>query len=146
METKLIPGVQTFFQEAGESACYALDIIKIAERVTGRVMDPLAALIDGITSGFIHYNWKDQNDADNFYVADPAGLLSMLTGKSAVIRKEANTGYGPKPGEYIVQCWERRATGKTITHFRLPDWDSLADSLTVKTGRLASLRVFRVGA
>jgi hypothetical protein len=146
MATKMMPGVQTFFQEAGEAACYALAVIKLAERVTGRDFDPFTELLRGIQSGFIHYNWNDRNDTNNFYVSDPAGLFFLLTGKPAVVRKEADTAYAPGPGEYIVQCWERQSVGKLITHFRLPDWDSLVHSLTVQHGRLASLRVFKAGA
>jgi hypothetical protein len=144
METKLFAGIQTFLQEAGESACYALSIIKIAERITGRSIEPVTALVDGIEKKHIRYNWNDQHDGDNFFVADPAALLSALTGKPVTVRKETNINRGPAPGEYIVQCWERQAVGKTITHFRLPDWDSLKDSQTVKYGRVASLRVFKV--
>jgi hypothetical protein len=144
METKLFAGIQTFFQEAGQAACYALSIIKIAERITGQIIDPFAALVDGIEKRHIRYNWNNQDDGDNFFVADPAALLSALTGRPVTVRKKTNINRGPAPREYIVQCWERQAVGKTITHFRLPDWDSLKDSLTVKNGRVTSLRVFRV--
>jgi hypothetical protein len=32
MESKLFSGIQTFFLAAGEEACYALCIIKLAEK------------------------------------------------------------------------------------------------------------------
>jgi phage gp29-like protein len=79
METNLFAGIQTFLQEAGETACYALSIIKIAERITGRSIEPVTALVDGIEKKRIRYNWNDQDDGDNFFVADPAALLAALT-------------------------------------------------------------------
>lgn len=135
-------GIQTFMAEAGESACYALDIVKIAERVTGKEIDPLAALYGAISSGFIHYNESDQNDNDNLFVRDPAAFLSSLTGSRWTVEK-AGSDYQARPGEYVVDRWERVRTGTVIGHFRLPDWDSLADSQTVKYGKIASKRVFR---
>jgi hypothetical protein len=137
-------GIQTFFQEIGEAACYALCIVKLAEKITGGDIPPFEALQLGISNRHIYYNGNDRFDADNFYVADPAAFLSRLTGKTVTVRKEANTACGGAADEYIVQCWQREMTGKIITHFRLSDWDSLHDSQTVKYGRLASLRVFKV--
>jgi hypothetical protein len=42
-----------------------------------------------------------------------------------------------------VDRWERVRTGAVTGHFRLPDWDSLHDSQTVKYGKIVSRRVFR---
>jgi hypothetical protein len=128
--------------EAGEAACYALDILEIAERVNGGPLDVLASLSRGIDRGFIHYNEKDPNDNDNFFVEDPAAFLSMLTGGRWTVEK-AEPGYIPAPGEYVVDRWERVRTGAVTGHFRLPDWDSLQDSMTVRYGALVSKRIFR---
>lgn len=135
-------GIQTFLSEAGEAACYALDIVKIAERVTGRDMDPIMSFYDAVAAGLIHYNEQDPNDNNNFFVTDPARLLSCLTGIPWTVEK-ADADYLAKSGEYVVDRWERRKTGAVIGHFRLPDWDSLADSQTVKYGSIVSKRVFR---
>lgn len=148
MKNALFEGVQSFLTAAGESACYALCIIKTAERVTGVIKNPLDALVNGIDGGYIKYNWDNPNDPDNFYVSDPAGFfrnlaLSNINNFRVTVRKE-NAGYCPQSNEYIVQCWERQVTGKTITHFRLPDWDGLHNSQTVKYGKVASVRVFKV--
>jgi len=142
METKIFPGIQSYFQAAGEAACYALSIIKLAEQISGLPLDPYQSLLAGTNSGCVTYNKENPADPDNFYVADPEGFLRRLAGVTATVRKEA-ADYRPAPDEYIIQCWERQVTGKTITHFRLPDWDSLADSQTVKYGRIASLRVYK---
>jgi hypothetical protein len=134
------PGIQTFFGEIGEAACYALDIIQIAIEETGRNMDPVTMLDLGIHLDFIHYTAPDDND--NFFVNDPAVFLTTISGIDWTMSKES-ADYVAKPGERVVERWERKVTGSTIGHFRLPEWDSLADSKTVKFGQLVSKRVFR---
>jgi hypothetical protein len=135
-------GIQTFMAEAGEAACYALDIIVIAEQITGRYIDPTDALYRGIDLGHIYYNEKDPDDNNNFFVEDPAGFLSLLSWGRWTVEKAA-ADYQPREGEYVVERWERARTGAVTGHFRLPDWDSLADSKTVRYGKIVSKRVFR---
>jgi hypothetical protein len=135
-------GIQTLLGEAGEAACYALDIIEIAERENFREKDVMASLSAGIDRGYIYYNEKDPHDNDNFFVADPAAFLAMLAGGRWTVEK-AGPGYVPAPGEYVVDRWERVRTGAVTGHFRLPDWDSLHDSMTVRYGAIVSKRVFR---
>ena len=139
------PGIQTFLAEAGEAACYALAIIKLSRRIEGEFGDPVEDLVAGINHGFIHYNWADPDDNDNFFVTNPEEFLGFLTGRAWTVRKES-PDYLAKPGELIVQRWERQITGQTISHFRLPDWDSFVNSKTVKFGKVASLRVFAPAA
>jgi hypothetical protein len=135
-------GIQTLLSEAGEAACYALDIIEIAERAAGKKIEPINALQEGIVRGFIYYNKTDPNDNNNFYVRDPGAFLSMMTSTRWNVRKEGPEYEGTSE-EYVVDRWERIKTGEIIAHFRLPDWDSLADSQTVRYGKIASKRVFR---
>jgi hypothetical protein len=139
------PGIQTLLAEAGEAGCYALDIIEIAERElmeTGEKINLADALYLGIDRGFIYYNEKDINDNDNFFVKDPAAFLGAVAGGQWEVKK-AEADYIPAKGEYVVDRWERVKTGETAGHFRLPDWDSLSGSMTVKYGRIVSKRVFR---
>jgi hypothetical protein len=135
-------GIQTLLGEAGEAACYALDILEIAERERGQRIDPVEALCQGIERGYIYYNEKDPNDNDNFFVVWPDLLLSMLAGGRWTVEK-TGPDYIPARGEYIVDRWERVKTGAVIGHFRLPDWDSLHDSMTVRYGKIVSKRIFR---
>jgi hypothetical protein len=137
-------GIQTLLGEAGEAACYALSILEIAERELwgGQKIDPVDALYLGIEKGYIHYNEKDPDDNDNFFVEDPAALLAMFAGGRWTVEK-AGPDYVPVKGERVVDRWERNITGVVIGHFRLPDWDSLHDSKTVKYGQIVSKRVFR---
>ena len=130
------PGIQTFLAEAGEAGCYALCIIEIAERATARKFDTAYSLEAGVQAGMIHYGAP--SDGDNFFVRDPAGFLTLLTGVGWLVEKVA-ADYVPSLGEYVVDRWERG----TIGHFRLPDWDSLIGSQTVANGKIASRRVFR---
>lgn len=135
-------GIQTFLIEAGEAACYALDILQLAEKITGKVRPAVETLIECIDRKFIYYNWNNVNDNDNFTILRPDAMLSYLTDIKWSVTKEAGD-YKACIGEWIVQRWERVKTGTVIGHFRLPDWDSLADSQTVKFGKIASTRVFR---
>ena len=135
-------GIQTFLIESGEAACYALDILQLAEKITGKSRPVIETLIDCIDRKFIYYNWNNQNDNDNFTVLKPDAMLSHLTDIRWSVTKESDA-YKARIGEWIVERWERVKTGTIIGHFRLPDWDSLADSQTVKFGKIASTRVFR---
>jgi hypothetical protein len=135
-------GIQTLLGEAGEAGCYAFDIIEIAERIGGREINLVSALYRGIEQGYIHYNEKDKNDNDNFFVENPPAFLAMLAGGKWTVEK-TGPSYHPAAGEYVVDRWERLKTGTVIGHFRLPDWDSIDDSQTVKYGKIVSKRVFR---
>jgi hypothetical protein len=135
-------GIQTFLAEAGEVACYALSIIKLAERITGKYLPVVETLIDCINRKYIYYNWNNANDNDNFFVSAPDKMLTYLSGVAWTLSKE-DAAYKPRMGEWIVQRWERVKAGAVTGHFRLPDWDSLVDSQTVKYGSTASVRVFR---
>lgn len=135
-------GIQTFCQNIGEYACYALSIMKIAEweiEKTGKkvVYDVIKTLQAGIDKGYIYYGEPD--DQNNFYVEDPEGFFRLLTGKRCVVTK-ADPKIDRNTGDWIIERWERHNNG----HFRLPDWDSIIESKTVKYGRLESLRVFKV--
>jgi hypothetical protein len=143
MESKLFSGIQTFFQEAGEAACYALCIAKIAEKINGRAVDPIEALLGGIERKLVHYSWDNPDDPDNFYVNDAEKFLSLLTGKQVIAIKTDNVKYRPGLNEYVAERWERPTAKTVYSHFRLSDWDSLRDPQTVKYGKLVSLRVFR---
>jgi hypothetical protein len=133
-------GIQTFFGEAGEAACYALDLINVAEEFLQGEVDPCSALLGGIDRKFIHYSWNDAEDNDNFYVSKPAEFLEYLTGRKWKVVKTI-PDYEPKPGEYVIQRWERTKTGAIIGHFRRPNWDSLVSSATVRLGTIVSLRI-----
>jgi len=135
--------IQSFLLTAGESACYALDIVQLAEIFTGVKRDLIDTLEQAIDKRYIKFNYHDYDDDDNFFVMNPAGMLSWLTGKVWTVTKEG-ADYKAKEGELEVDRWERKKTGITLGHFRLPNWDSLYSSVTVKIGTLVSKRIFRL--
>jgi hypothetical protein len=108
----------------------------------GRKLDTVDALYQGIERGYIYYNENDTNDNGNFFVENPAALLALFAGGRWAVEK-AGPDYIPARGEYVVDRWERVKTGTVTGHFRLPDWDSLRDSQTVRYGKIVSKRVFR---
>ena len=142
MRENLFMGIQTFMAEAGEASCYADSIIKIASIVTGKYFPIVETLADCVDKNFIHYSEANPDDPDNFFVEAPDKMLSFLTGQNWTLTKES-ADYVAKPGEYVVNSWERAVTGATFRHFRLADWDSLMNSKTVKFGKIVSKRVFR---
>ena len=145
------PGIQTFFAEAGETACYALCLVDVADE-WGRTkfgpraaeLDPCAMLQLGVAKGRIHYNEQDPNDEQNFYVDEPAKFLEDLTGVPWKVEKAAPDAAVP-PGSYTIERWERAVTGAILGHFarmkaKRP-FNSLSKSLCVERGRLVSYRV-----
>lgn len=133
--------IQSFLISAGEYACYALSIIKIAEEVNNSHIDVITALESGIERGYIAFNYDDYNDSNNFYINDAARFLSMLT-EDVWTLKHLPGAYKAKPGEKVIYRWERKTVKGVISHFRLPEWDSLENSQTVKYGQIVSSRVF----
>lgn len=138
---KMFEGIQTFLDEGGDAACYALDILKIAEKITNFKIDVIETLCVCIEKKFIYYNWENAADNDNFFVKLPAEMLSFLVGKTYTVSKET-AEYVLKAGEYAVDYWQK--PDLSPGHFRLPDWDSLKNSKTVKVGKITSKRIFRL--
>lgn len=140
------PGIQTFFAEAGEAACYAICLIDVAdewgESWGQRPIDPCQALLAGVAAGRIHYNEDDPNDEDNFYVEAPALFLEDLTGIRWEVEKAEPRQEALVPaGSYCILRSERQATGVTVGHFWRRRFNSLRRSLCVERGQIVSLRV-----
>ena len=133
--------IQSFLKSAGEYACYALCLIKTAEQETGEHIDIVVALESGIERGFIKFNWDDYSDPDNFYLEYADKFLSMLTETVWKLR-HLDGEYKPKGNEKVIYRWERKTSGGRISHFRLPEWDSLEKSKTVAEGKIVSTRLF----
>lgn len=141
-------GIQTILSEAGEAACYALTLGKVAEkwirenRDPDFVQDACLVVLAGIDSGAVYYDEDAPDNNNNFFVEDPSKLLRILTGVNWEVFK-AEPGYVPKPGEFAIQRWERTKTGAVLGHFRLRDWDPVRDSATVRLGAIVSQRICR---
>lgn len=136
---------QSFMLSAGRYACYALQIVHIAQSL-GIKVNELDALEDGILKGYIYFNEANYEDDGNFFVNDPAGFLSFLTGMKWTMRREGNT-YKAKDGEYVINFWAKNDVNnaKGIGHFDAPDCHTLQNSVTVQVGKVYSTRVFKRG-
>jgi len=140
--------LQRWFGEVGESACYALSIIALAEPFARRpytVGDVALILEDAITKKNIYYNEKNCNDPDNFLVQRPDLMLRDLVGGTWTVRKvtENVASFIASPDELVIYQYRRKTPKGVFYHFCTPTYDPLGDSLTRTQGELYSLRVFR---
>ena len=130
---------QLVMERIGKDGCYFLSIVRLAEVLTETTIDAVQLYAQALHAGWMM--------ADCF-VMRPDLILGHLTGKRWSIRKELPT-YRARESELIVQRWERKEGMRTWAHFVVGDnagqvvYDPYGDSLTVRLGSLASLRVFR---
>lgn len=140
------PGVQDFLRVAGDEACYAIHIVRLAEVFRNCAIDLIRALEDAIDAKHLYFNWHNYNDPMNFRVDNGAAMLSALTG----VRWElVHTGpeYQETSSELAIYKYARsvevKGGTKEYTHFNTADFDSLVASQTVRYGRLVGKRLFR---
>lgn len=132
---------QLISKKLGDNGCYFLSIVGMAEKITGQTFDVVQTYDYALSNGWI---------GSDCYVERPDLIFYSLTAKKATIRKEYNVKYEPKYNEFLIGCFERKEIGATFYHFVLLDskrnviYDPYGESLTVKKGKLTSLRVFTV--
>jgi hypothetical protein len=127
-------GIQKFFSVFGDGGCYAFSIIALAEKITGKLIDVVAALEKAIRMGYINGDTCYVNAADSF--------LSDLTGRKWICAKEG-AGYKIKPGDMVIEYWEWKEPSVIHPHFVLPEYDPWGKSNTCKYGKIAGYRIFR---
>lgn len=127
---------QKIMKALGESGCYFLSLVHLAEEICGKRIDAVEVYQKALTNG-----WTD----DEAMMIYPASVLSFMTGlKFAVVKKPAN--YIVHQSEYEVLVFQ----SEFFTHFVLGDgsgqvkYDPLGNSNTVRTGRLVEKRIFSV--
>ncbi|MDR2691220.1 MAG: hypothetical protein LBB73_02825 [Dysgonamonadaceae bacterium] len=133
-------GVQGFIRTVGEEGCYALTLCKIAEiynrdKYGHDAGDAVCVIGEGVECGLLK---------PDMTVLDGAAFLQLLTEKKWT-KEYKDAGYKPVEGDYLIAEWFNKRTGKT--HFTLEypaQWNSLADSVTVKEGAIRSYRLYRV--
>lgn len=125
-------GIQTFFKIIGDCGCYVLTLIKFAENYTGKKLDCIEVIRHALFN-----EWLDED----MFVRDPAAILKVITGARWEVTKALSPS--EEPGTFNIERWERVTTKETLSHFKLPDWDSLENSQTVKFGKIVSYRVLR---
>ncbi|MCK9171666.1 MAG: DUF261 domain-containing protein [Treponema sp.] len=125
---------QELMKILGESGCYFLSILFLAERISGKKIDPLATFIECCEKGII--------DKDGT-ILDAGKVMSTLTGLSFSAKKE-NADYKPQQGEFEVLVFNN----EKYTHFVAGDskgavaCDPLGHSNTVATGKIIGKRIF----
>ena len=115
----------TLIEKMAESGCYFLALCELSERLTGKPVDVLLAAEAAMGAGWI---------TSVFKVMNPDAILHFLTGRKFITSITTEK----IPGTYSIEMWHNDRTG--FDHFRLHDWDSLKDSITVKEGYIKSYR------
>ena len=139
---------QRWFSEVGESACYALSIIALAEPFARRpysIGDVALFLENAILKKQIHYDPHNPNDPSNFLVEAPGDFLADLIGGAWEVKKitENPSSYVPSDNELVIYRYKRTTPKGVYYHFCTKTFDPLGESLTRTQGELDALRVFR---
>jgi len=142
-------GIQTLLAELGEAGCLALCICELGKPGISE-SEAVGLILEGIKRGFILYDEHDRQNPNNFFVQDCDGFMALVTNQKGWSSTKESSGYTPKPGEKLIECWKWDETlaGNVVSHqhFRLPSWDPIKEARTVRYGQLESCRVFRKAA
>ena len=131
MKITKIPAIQDLAWCIGSDGCYYLCLCAIAEEITGKDIDVVKTAKKMIDNKIIDYDWKRPKAYKNMmYVFDADKLLSALGCKGYHVEKVDQLPKDYK-GKYII-----RYTNEGITHFVLPNYNSLTYSNTVAKGRI----------
>lgn len=131
-------GIQSFYLSLGNEACFFLQILNIAEKVTGKKIDIETASLMCSVKGYIYLNWDNLKDKENFLIIKHKDILESLTPYKWEYEK-VSSSYVPKKNEFVINEYKN---GSYI-HFDSVDFHSLQNSETVKNGKIISKRVFR---
>lgn len=124
----------------GESGCYLLALLHIAEEIAGERIDAVQVYEQATAAGIMR---------PDCYINDPAELLHLMTGYRFTVRHAMPGELPASVDEWEILRFERQATGATYGHFVVGDgsghieYDPMGDSLTVKYGSLVSKRFIR---
>jgi len=140
----MIRHIQTLCIGIGDGACYALSLIKVAERFLARDLDALRAIDEAIEKKIIKFNWGTPTDNEAMYVNTPAGFLRMLTGRNWTVRREDAAYKTENPKEYIINSWGISNAEGAPRHFTFNADDTLYKSPLRTNGKLISVRVCRL--
>ena len=121
----------TLIKNMAEYGCYFISLCRVCELETNNDVDLIMAAQYALAKGYIK---KD------FTVIDPANFLSDMLDKKVEVT--VSTEKPKEDATYYVECWRNERTG--YTHFKLPYFDSLLDSITVKEGDIVSYRNIKI--
>ena len=130
---------QRLFETLGDTGCFLLAMVEVAQDVLGKYIDALLVYAEALRLGYIN---------ELCLVIKHEVLLERLTGDDWQYHKEA-PDYVPRHDERVIEEWKRQAVGVDYTHFayRRPSGelvDTLGNSVTIAKGYLKSKRVFRL--
>ena len=126
---------QTIARRIGESGCYFLSLLHLANRDNDAIGLYKQAIVVGVMD-------------EDCYIKDPARLLSLIAGGTwRVVHQAAQ--YPTKSDELEILRFERKAAMKTYAHFVVGDgrgqvaYDPLDNAQTVAQGELVSKRIIK---
>lgn len=134
-------GMQNMMYSLGQSGCYALCLIDVAEEYNGKEIDIVKAICEAISRGYIEYHWENWGDPNNFFVHQPALFLEMLTKKKWIVKHDLACREKKENNEYIIRRYEFVQTGRTQGHFERDVFKPYLNSKTVRCGEEVSTRV-----
>lgn len=132
MKITKIPAVQDLAWCLGSDGCYLLNLMIIAEKITGKDIDVIKTTKKLIDLGLVDYDWKRPKAYKNMmYVMDADKVLKELgcIGYRIIKVDELPKDY---KGYYII-----RYTLEGNTHFVLKDYNSITYSRCVAEGRIS---------
>ena len=115
--------------------CLLLCYVELAQRITNQKYNDHTAVV------LYHHFVERGYIKDDCTVLKPDMIMQSLgVNLNGWIRRESKS-YEVKRSEYEIQEWSNARTGNT--HFVLPDYDPLVDSVTVKEGKISSKIIVR---
>lgn len=84
-----VNNIQNLILKMGESGCFYLCYVRIAERNMRKNIDIIEKAYENIAVGNIYFNFNNINDPKNFYIENAGGLLYNLTGRRWRVTKES---------------------------------------------------------
>ena len=133
----MIDDIQHVMKHLGDEGCYFLSLLHVAERVSGKDIDPARAYVACRDEGLIRVDC---------FVNDPPEVLARYAGGGWTVRKEP-ANYQCLKDEIEILYFERVSPGVIYPHFVVGDgngkvlWDPWKGSLTVSAGQLKSKRI-----
>jgi hypothetical protein len=140
-------GAQKIAKALGDSGCYFLSLMQVAEGISSAYLGPIHEAAEAIENGTL---------GPDCFVKDASAIMSSLTRQRFEVVK-AGPGHS-LPLDYILATGEREilrferadpAGGEPIAHFVVGDgsgkvaWDPWPNSQTVALGALISRRIIR---
>lgn len=118
----------TIIKNLASDGCYFLAICELGERIAHRPVDVVETAVVAIKSEWV---------TSAFKVMHPDKLLEFITDRKFKVSSPTEK---PAGCMYYVEKWHNNRTG--FDHFRLHDWDSLTNSVTVREGYIEDYRIF----